>query len=546
MMLKLVDVFGYLSVILRAGTLVFQSLLLGGVLFVLWIARPTSEVAGENFEKIQSSSLRMLRIAAIGLAVVQALYLYVNSAVLMATAEIGIRDVIGANFFISGSIVFTAAIVAAALATPGSKPAGIWLALLAMVALGASVMTNHAASRMEGRVSLVIISSLHELATGFWIGGLPFLLMGLFVSGDRPTQWCITRRFSRLALVSVGIIVATGIGMSLTYIGSLQALYGTAYGVMVSAKAVMLGALMALGGVNFLLLRKCSPDAIMPRLRRLVEAEIGIGITIILTAASVTSQPPAADLVNDTVTAQQVWSRIKPAWPRLGIEALAQTPASAPERGATPAGPTPKLTPRSVDGTPLTAKNLADIDESELNHHWMGLLVLSMGLLALLARTGKAKWAEYWPLLLIGIAIFIIVRADSEAWPLGPQSFWATCLRPEDLQHRLAALVCVGFAVFELRVRKLRLENHPAALVFPLMCALGGALLLTHSHSLTNVKEELLAELSHVPMGIFAVFAGWARWLEIRLPAKDRGVPAWIWPVCFVLIGAGLLNYREI
>ena len=104
MMLKLVDVFGYLSVILRAGTLVFQSLLLGGVLFVLWIARPTSEIADASFERVRSSSLRMLRIAAIGLAVVQAFYLYVNSAVLMATAEIGLRDVVGANFFISGSV----------------------------------------------------------------------------------------------------------------------------------------------------------------------------------------------------------------------------------------------------------------------------------------------------------------------------------------------------------------------------------------------------------------------------------------------------------
>jgi copper resistance protein D len=544
MMLKLVDVFGYLSVISRAGTLVFQSLLLGGVLFVLWIGRPTPEIANGNFAKVQTSSLRMLRMAAIGLAVVQTFYLYVNSAVLMATAEIGFRDVIGANFFISGSIVFTVALVAAALARPQRKPAGVWLALLAFVVLGASVMTNHAASRMEGRVPLVILSFLHELATGFWIGGLPFLVMGLFVSKDRPTQWYITQRFSRLALISVGVIVATGVAMSLIYIGSWPSLYGTSYGVMVAAKAVMLGALMVLGGINFLLLRKCTPDAVMPRLRRLVEAEVGIGITVILAAASVTSQPPAVDLINDTVPPHVVWSRMKPAWPRLGIEALAQSSVS-PERDAAKADSAPKPPPLSVDGTPLTPKNLADIEESELNHHWMGLLVLAMGVLALLARTGKAKWAEYWPLLLIGIAIFIIVRADSEAWPLGPQSFWATCLRPEDLQHRLAAVVCVGFAVFELRVRRRKLENHPAALVFPLMCALGGALLLTHSHSLTNVKEELLAELSHVPMGIFAVFAGWARWLEIRLPAKDRGIPAWIWPVCFVLIGAGLLNYRE-
>ncbi len=63
---------------------------------------------------------------------------------------------------------------------------------------------------------------------------------------------------------------------------------------------------------------------------------------------------------------------------------------------------------------------------------------------------------------------------------------------------------------------------------------------------IANVKEEFLAETSHVPLGILAVFAGWARWLEIRLPSEDRTIPAWIWPVCFVLIGAGLLNYREI
>src|SRR5271166_5975016 len=158
MMLKLVDVFGYLSVILRAGTLVFQSLLLGGVLFVLWIARPTSEIADGNFERVRSSSLRMLRIASIGLAVVQAFYLYVNSAVLMATAEIGLRDVIGANFFISGSVIFVAALATASLARPRSKPAAIWLALLVTLVLAASVMTNHAAARVDNRVPLIILT----------------------------------------------------------------------------------------------------------------------------------------------------------------------------------------------------------------------------------------------------------------------------------------------------------------------------------------------------------------------------------------------------
>ena len=73
---------------------------------------------------------------------------------------------------------------------------------------------------------------------------------------------------------------------------------------------------------------------------------------------------------------------------------------------------------------------------SEYNHHWMGMIVIAMGILALLARTGQAPWAEYWPLLMIGIAIFIFLRGDPECWPLGPKSFWATWANPEIFQHR--------------------------------------------------------------------------------------------------------------
>ena len=106
-MQQLVDLFGFLSVVLRAGTLIFQSLLLGGIVFILWTAR---DVPGnpESILKVQSGSWTLLRLCTIGLIVMQVLYLYVNSAVLMTTAEIGFRGVIGANFFISGSIVLVA------------------------------------------------------------------------------------------------------------------------------------------------------------------------------------------------------------------------------------------------------------------------------------------------------------------------------------------------------------------------------------------------------------------------------------------------------
>jgi len=540
-MQQLVDLFGFLSVIMRAGTLVFQSLLLGGVVFVIWTSRQTPGDRLQN-SRMQSSSWTLLRLSIVGLILFQIGYLYLNSAVLMVTAELPFRGVIGANFFISGSIVLCAAIAALAASFFRGRVVSWGLLVPAIIVLGASLMTNHAASRIEGRVLLVALTATHELATGFWVGGLPFLVLALFRDKDSEARWYITERFSRLALISVILIVISGLGMSLVYIGSWQAVLGTAYGVMVLAKAVMLGVLALLGGINFLMLRNMPRDQVMPRLRRLIEAEVGIGITVILTAASLTSQPPAVDQPQEIVSFHQIVQRLRPMLPRLSYESVAASTAAEPAQSDPAAKPPAAY---NADGEPLSAQQVSWAMESEANHHWMGVIVLGMGLLALLARSGKASWAEYWPLLLIGIAIFIVLQADSECWPVGWKSIGACMVDPEVFQHRLAALVCVGFAVFELRVRKRQQNNDAMALVFPLMCAAGGAVLLTHQHAITNVKENLLVELSHVPMGILAVFAGWARWLELRLPANNRKIPSWVWPVCFVLIGAGLLNYRE-
>ena len=73
----------------------------------------------------------------------------------------------------------------------------------------------------------------------------------------------------------------------------------------------------------------------------------------------------------------------------------------------------------------------------------------------------------------------------------------------------------------------------------------GGGLLLTHSHAMFNLKSEFLAEVSHAPMGILAVFMGWGRWLELRLPEADRAVPGWVWSLALLSVGAILLVYRE-
>src|SRR6516162_1863004 len=139
MLVKLVDLFSFLSVVLRAGTLVCQSGLLGGVLFVLWTARASSQTSAYSIENVQASSWKLLRISALGLAIVQVLYLYVDSAVLMASADIPFNWVVGANFFISGCIVLVAALITAIIASGNKKVAGWALPVLVLVIMSASV-----------------------------------------------------------------------------------------------------------------------------------------------------------------------------------------------------------------------------------------------------------------------------------------------------------------------------------------------------------------------------------------------------------------------
>src|SRR6267143_2031651 len=82
-----------------------------------------------------------------------------------------------------------------------------------------------------------------------------------------------------------------------------------------------------------------------------------------------------------------------------------------------------------------------------------------------------------------------------------PQGFWESMAEPTVLQHRVFVLLVVLFGLFEWTVRTRRLRSPRWALVFPLLCAVGGGLLLTHSHASLNLKSEFLLEVTHAPLG---------------------------------------------
>ena len=139
----------------------------------------------------------------------------------------------------------------------------------------------------------------------------------------------------------------------------------------------------------------------------------------------------------------------------------------------------------------------------------------------------------------------LAIRADPEVWPSGPVGLFESLRDSEVVQHRIFVVLIVLFALFEWRVRTGRIGSARAALVFPLLTAIGGGLLLTHSHALGNLRDQVLIEITHLPLALLGITAGWARWLELRLAPPGNRIAGWIWPICFVGVGILLLLYRE-
>jgi putative copper resistance protein D len=531
---QLLDIFAFLSVILRGLELAFEALTLGGAIFVSVVDRG---LAGKE------ASRRVLRwgiLASILLAATQILGIAATSAVLIATTDLPIGEVAGANFFRAGILVIAGTLVIALSAK--SRWRAVATPIACVLIVSGEVMLSHSAARLEYRPLLIGLTALHHAAGGAWIGALPYLLVALRHAPNRETAARLTSRFSRLAMFSVAVLASAGAGMALAYVGSVGAITGTTYGIMLQGKVIFTAILLLFGALNLNIVRSvrrgASPE-LLP-LRRIAEAEIGIGFTVLLAAASLTSAPPAIDVVADRVSGQEIAQRFAPRWPRMTTPAVSEL--SKPS--SLTVVKNSSLPGSFVPGQTQKPQSAADIAWSEYNHHWAGVVVLAVGILAVLSCW--FSWARHWPLTFFGLAIFLLIRADSENWPLGPRGFWESFQVAEVAQHRFFVLLIVAFAVFEWAVQMRRLELRRAGLVFPLVCAVGGALLMTHSHSVGNVKEEFLAELSHIPLAILGVVAGWSRWLEIRLPNNRlQLIAARTWPVCFVLVGVVLLSYRE-
>jgi putative copper resistance protein D len=449
------------------------------------------------------------------------------------------------------TLPFRAGLIRALLAG-GLAVAGMWLerrprALFPWtmtgcmaILLGASgAWLSHAVARDQGRLVLMSLSALHQLAAVVWLGGIIQLAMLWRLIRQQPDMrplWpALLRRFAWVGGPALLALMASGLPLAWTYIGTWQGLIGTDYGVMALIKVVLLVGTLGLAAVNFLAAHDRGAGeqsgAVFQRIPAYVEAEALLLIAILVAAVSLAIQPPAVDVIDQQATWSEVYEAFRPKVPRLTSPSYAEAVAEFSSR------PSVGIGVKAGVGTYW----------SDYNHNVSGLFVVMMAVLALAPQTGWVPYARHWPFGFIVLSVFTVLRSDAgDSWPVGHLGFWEGIFSSDEiLLHRLGALVACTLGLVEWRARVNGISSSRFPYVIPVLCAVGGLLLLGHSHTDLQLKEAFLIQITHHAIGVLAVIMACGRWLELRLtpPAGRAGGVVFTLGLC--LVGLILLFYRE-
>ncbi|MGH2452428.1 MAG: copper resistance CopC/CopD family protein [bacterium] len=191
---------------------------------------------------------------------------------------------------------------------PGAALRFTELTLAAVLLLGITI-TSHAAA--TGRLLPLLADWLHLISAAVWVGGLihlalvlPPSLRDLGAGAGHRLLGPLVERFSNVALVSVSVLVATGVYASLTNIPTLEGVTDTTYGRTLAVKIALVLPLLVIATVNLLSFRPALVDAAgraaevrihaLHRLFfRLVRAEVVLASAALLAAALLALLPTA-------------------------------------------------------------------------------------------------------------------------------------------------------------------------------------------------------------------------------------------------------------
>jgi putative copper resistance protein D len=525
--------------------LISYALVVGSILWSFVILRVASPTRASD--AVIRRGVQVLNIGSVALAASVGTKLVIKAAVLASTlGELPLGAYANTVQFKAGLLRLCLALAYIWVAKqlnrdPAKQSAWLTSALLTVPLVVSGAWLVHAVGRFEYREPLMVTTVVHQLAAAIWFGCVAQLLTLWRASrkdAEARALWPVAiTRFAWLGVSSVVLLLVTGLPLAWTYIGSWDGLFGTGYGSLVATKSCLLLVALGFAFLNHQAGRRwrqnASTSSVTTKVPYYIEAETFVLVGILFIAATLSSQPPSVDIPDRMASVSEVAHMFMPRVPRVHSPTHEDLLAGEPGRVAV------------VDKVP----SVAATEWSDYNHNIAGIFLTAMGLVAMLSYVRRFNWAQYWPLGFIGLSIFLFFRSDAETWPLGPIGFWeSTFGNGEVFQHRIATLLAFVLGYMELRAR-----TNPNAqklkYLFPVLCAFGGILLLTHAHAEFELKSEFLIQSTHTTMGLLAVIMASGRWLELRL-ATPQGyvegrVAGFIAILAMFAIGNILMFYRE-
>ncbi len=503
--------------------LICYALVVGSVLWRAVILRRRADHPVAD-QAILRSTIGILRSGSIALAALQGTKLVIKGMVLWGVlGELPMADYIGTVQFQAGLARFVLALGIAWLSgrlllEPENRSLWIWLGALCLPMVVAGAWLVHAVGRFEHREPLMLLTILHQFAAAVWFGGVAQLValwrLGNTEESARKFWPFAVVRFGILGIGSVALLLLTGLPLAITYVDSWSGLFGTGYGSLLITKVLLLVIALGFAFMNHLAGRRWRISGESGDIKRkvpyFIEAEAFILVGILFVAATLSSQPPSEDIAGNpelTATIPEVVEMFTPRIPRITSPSHEDLIAGEAGRVAV------------VKKIPSVAAK----EWSDYNHNISGMFLTVMGIIAMLSyvQSPGFRWANYWPLGFVGLSIFLFFRSDAETWPLGPIGFWeSTFKNGEVFQHRIATTLAMVLGILEVRART-GISSQRMKYMFPILCAFGGILLLTHAHAEFELKTEYLIQSTHVTMGLLAVMMAAGRWLELRLEPVD-------------------------
>jgi len=213
----------------------------GGAFFAAWIGQASS---GSTVSRVALAVGLLSAVASLGLQGLDLLNLPLGGIVTSAPWMSALATSLGPSLLIA----IGAMVIAFYAGKSPNVRLGWVLTTSAMAGVGLSLLASgHAATASPQWVTRPSLF-LHGVAVAYWVGALaPLAAMAHRRKDDLPR---VLKQFSGLAVPLVGLLVLSGLVLSIIQLGSVRALIETPYGNLLSIKLALVILLLGLAALN--------------------------------------------------------------------------------------------------------------------------------------------------------------------------------------------------------------------------------------------------------------------------------------------------------